>query len=77
MVAEHFLKPQDSYNYFTLNTQRKSTHYLFYKSQQNDLTTSDTVVHKKNLFWKVKKVIIVEKMQTVLHINEKLPFIVR
>lgn len=34
MVAEHFLKPQDSYNYYT---QSKSTYYLFYKNQQIDL----------------------------------------
>lgn len=34
MVAEHVLKPQDSYNYYTQN---KSTYYLFYKNQQTDL----------------------------------------
>lgn len=34
MVAEHLLNPHDNYNYFTLNTQRKSTHYLFYKTSK-------------------------------------------
>lgn len=55
MVAEQFLKPEDNYNYFTMNTQRKSTHYLFYKTdQQSDLSLCDTKVPKSCNFWKAK-----------------------
>jgi len=61
MVAEYLLKPQSNYDYFTLNTQGKSTHYLFYKKQQTDLTVCDLVVPKNCSFWKVRHAIIVVK----------------